>query len=370
MENYKGIYFNNSISQKYYEGGAHFSYIDLYNQLVILYNKINNLNLPLKNKNLDISPIKKKYENKNNIKSYNKKRENSTKENLKKTRNKEKNNFSKSDSIDNNNYNNINLDMFKNSTSRIYYYNKQFKKMHHNSINKNYHLNNKKNFSVINKIKDKQISFDKKKEELNDTKGISHNNNRSSDNRNIYNYCYLNYENKKEKKNFKIDNYNDKKKYLNFSYYNYDLSYNIFLQSKIRNKFRQNKNNSSIFENSKNSASKIKKSENNKCGRSIDKNYHHLENKTDKKKTKGRIKSVDYTSIYYGANSIKKPIYKQNNQILNYQKSKIANESLNNIKPILNKNKKNEELISDVKNIKNSYTKIKQNQMILIKSKK
>ena len=56
--------------------------------------------------------------------------------------------------------------MFKNSTSRIYYYNKQFKKMHHNSINKNYHLNNKKNFSVINKIKDKKIIFDKKKRRI------------------------------------------------------------------------------------------------------------------------------------------------------------------------------------------------------------
>ena len=33
VENYKGVYFGNENEQKYYEGGAHFKYKDLYNIL-------------------------------------------------------------------------------------------------------------------------------------------------------------------------------------------------------------------------------------------------------------------------------------------------------------------------------------------------
>ena len=37
MNEYKGIYYGNSSKLHFYEGGAHFKYIDLYNKLENLY---------------------------------------------------------------------------------------------------------------------------------------------------------------------------------------------------------------------------------------------------------------------------------------------------------------------------------------------
>ena len=37
MEEYKGIYHGDTNEQKYYEGGAHFKYLDLYKKLEKLY---------------------------------------------------------------------------------------------------------------------------------------------------------------------------------------------------------------------------------------------------------------------------------------------------------------------------------------------
>jgi hypothetical protein len=37
MEEYKGIYYGDTTEQNFYEGGAHFKYIDLYRKLEILY---------------------------------------------------------------------------------------------------------------------------------------------------------------------------------------------------------------------------------------------------------------------------------------------------------------------------------------------
>ena len=37
MNEYKGIYYGNSNEHHFYEGGAHFKYIDLYNNLENLY---------------------------------------------------------------------------------------------------------------------------------------------------------------------------------------------------------------------------------------------------------------------------------------------------------------------------------------------
>ena len=65
MDNYKGIYFNNSKSLKYYEGGAHFSYKELYNELQILYNKKNKINMTIKKENVDDFCLKKNQEKKN-----------------------------------------------------------------------------------------------------------------------------------------------------------------------------------------------------------------------------------------------------------------------------------------------------------------
>ena len=45
MEEYKGIYYNDNTKQQYYEGGAHFKYIELYRSLEELAIKINSKKL-------------------------------------------------------------------------------------------------------------------------------------------------------------------------------------------------------------------------------------------------------------------------------------------------------------------------------------
>jgi hypothetical protein len=372
MDNYKGIYFNNSKSLKYYEGGAHFSYKELYNELQILYNKKNKINMTLKKENVDDFFLKKNNEKKNMSIFSVTQREKSSNSNLGKTRNKKQNNLSKSDSIDNNNYQDINLNIINNSTNRLLYYKKGYHKMHHNSINKNYALYNKnmkKNLSVIDKYKekDKQISFDTKYNDINNSTRFYHHKNRSSDNKNIYNHCYLKFSNNNEKKMKKIKTNNNKKKYiLNIRYYPYNINDNIYLKNKIRNKLKQNKNHSLINENSMSNLPKMKKNSYNKYIRSTDKNNN---DKIKVKKKGHHIKSVDYSSIYFCLNKIKTPNYK--NEIISYQKSKIDNETpINNIKTVLNKSKNYEDFLNQVKNNKSSYTKIKQNQLILNKSKK
>ena len=372
MDNYKGIYFNNSKSLKYYEGGAHFSYIELYNELQILYNKINKINMTLRKENIEDFFLKKNQEKKNMSNFSVTQREKSSNSNLGKTRNKKQNNLSKSDSIENNHYQDINLDIRKNSTNRLSYYKKGYHKIHHNSINKNYILNNKnmkKNLSIINKLKekDKQISFDTKYNDANSSTRLYHHKNRSIDINKIYNNCYLKFPNNNEKKMKKQKTNNNKKKYiLNIGYYPYNLNNNIYLKNKIRNKLKQNKNHSLINENNMSSLPKMKKNSYNKYIRSTDKNN----NDKNKVKKKGyHIKSVDYSSINYCLNNTKTPYYK--NEILSYRKSKIDNETpIYNIKAVLNKNKKYEDFLNQAKNNKSSYTKIKQNQLILTKSKK
>lgn len=39
MNDYKGIYYNNSNEQQFYEGGAHFKYSELYKRLLTLANR-------------------------------------------------------------------------------------------------------------------------------------------------------------------------------------------------------------------------------------------------------------------------------------------------------------------------------------------
>ena len=46
MEDYKGIYYNDNIEQEYYEGGAHFKYIELYRILEELAKKLNSKKIP------------------------------------------------------------------------------------------------------------------------------------------------------------------------------------------------------------------------------------------------------------------------------------------------------------------------------------
>ena len=54
MEEYKGIYYNDDKEQKYYEGGAHFKYKELYKILEELAKKINSKKIPKKIKNVRI----------------------------------------------------------------------------------------------------------------------------------------------------------------------------------------------------------------------------------------------------------------------------------------------------------------------------
>lgn len=394
MENYKGIYFNDSKDQKFYEGGAHFKYKDLYNKLLELCNEKINIDINKKNDIFDLYLLQNKNnEEKISPKIKNIKKENSTKPHHRKTRNKKITNFSKSNSIDiecdknnkknniqkrsidNNNYHyiNINLNILKNTTSRITYYNRIFQKIHHNSINKNYHLTNrqnKKNLSALNKIKEKQINTDMKYEKNNSINHYNNKNKSNNNNNNIYNYCYLKFENKYNKKMPKLKTNNEKKKNIfNLGNYRYNLYDNIFLKNKIKNKLKQNKYNSFINQNSISSVSKVKNSSNNKYIKSIENNFIEKNNKS-KKKLQCHIKSVDYSSMYLGLNCTKTPTYKVKNEIFNNKKPKMINEPIYNIKTVLNKNNHYENLISQANKNKTSYTKIKKHQLSLNKSKK
>ena len=54
MDDYKGIYYNDNIEQEYYEGGAHFKYIELYRSLEELAKKINSKKIPKTIKHVSI----------------------------------------------------------------------------------------------------------------------------------------------------------------------------------------------------------------------------------------------------------------------------------------------------------------------------
>ena len=398
MDNYRGIYFNNPKDQKYYEGGAHFKYKDLYKKLLDLFNKKNNINFPQKYYNLNLSPRKNKNfgKNENNSIKIIKKEKSST-NSKKKTRNKK--NYSKlsdSDSNDNNDYKEINLNILDKSkedntfyndskklkyeTSRLSYYNKMFQKIHHNSINKNYQFTNRKktkNIYLVNKIKENQISKNINNNKVKKSINTHIKKNKSNKNRikSIYNYCYLKYENNYTKKIPKLKTNKEKNKYIfDLGKYSYNIYDNIYLKNKIQNNLKQLKYNSLAKENnfkkhSINNTSKNKDLSINKSIRSIDKNYNkHKNNNT--KRLQCHIDSVDYASIYQGLNSIKTPTYKIKNGIFKNNTSKISNESIYNIKAIINKKKNYENLLNQVNKNKTSYAKIKKNQLSFTKSKK
>ena len=52
MEEYKGIYYGDTTEQQFYEGGAHFKYIDLYRKLEILCQEQMIINSIEENKNV------------------------------------------------------------------------------------------------------------------------------------------------------------------------------------------------------------------------------------------------------------------------------------------------------------------------------
>ena len=416
MDNYRGIYFNNQKEQKYFEGGAHFKYKDLYNKLLELYNKRNNIYFPHKYLDLYLSPRNnnkniEKNEDNNSIKIV--KNEKSCTNSKKKTRNKKNNSkLSDSDSKDDDHYKEINLNILDKSkdnnnfyndlnnlkyeTSRLSYYNKMFLKIHHNSINKNYQFSNRKNknnISVKNEIKGKEYQKSKNITNIQINKSINDKNKKNKSNKNpiktIYNYCYLKYENNNTKKMPKLKTNNDKNKYIfDIGKYSYNLYDNIYLKNKIQNNLKQLKYNSLVKENNikKNSISSISKNKdksnkksirsisknkdisNNISIRSIDKNYIN-QKKNNTKRLQCHIDSVDYSSIYQGLNSIKTPTYKIKNGIFKNNITKITNEPIYNIKMIINK-KNYENLLNQVNKNKTSYAKIKKNQLSFTKSKK
>jgi hypothetical protein len=49
MDEYKGIYYDDDTEQKFYEGGAHFKYIELYKKLELIYQEQKAINLNIEN---------------------------------------------------------------------------------------------------------------------------------------------------------------------------------------------------------------------------------------------------------------------------------------------------------------------------------
>ena len=54
MNEYKGIYYNDNTEQVFYEGGAHFRYIELYEKLVVIAQKRNKTSPSKNNQNVYI----------------------------------------------------------------------------------------------------------------------------------------------------------------------------------------------------------------------------------------------------------------------------------------------------------------------------
>ena len=401
MDDYKGFYFKNQKEQKYFEGGAHFKYKDLYNKLIDLYNKINNINFPQQYCNLNWSPQKNKNLEKNENNSIKIKKEKYSSNSKKKTRNNKNNTklsqiLNDSDSKDNNRYKEVNLNILDKSkdnnnfyndlnklkyeTCRLSYYNKMFHKIHHNSINKNYQFTNrknKKNLSAAIKIEENQMNKNTNNNQVN--KSINNQNVKNKSNKNhlktIYNYSYLKYKNNNTKKMPKLKTNNEKNKYIfDMGKYSYNLYDNIYLKNKIQNNLKQFKYNSLVKENNcKNHSikniSKSKDKSNNNSIRSIDKNYNNQKiNNT--KRLQCHIDSIDYVSIYQGINNIKTPTYKIKNGIFKNKSSKISNEPIYNIKAIINNKKNYEDLLNQVNKNKTSYAKIKKNKLSFTKTKK
>ena len=52
MDNYKGLYYKESKEQRYYEGGAHFSYEELYEVLLYLKEEQDKKNMSIEQKNV------------------------------------------------------------------------------------------------------------------------------------------------------------------------------------------------------------------------------------------------------------------------------------------------------------------------------
>ena len=383
---YKGIYFDKLKSPNFYEAGAHFKYKDLYNKLVEIYNKRNNIYCSQNYSNLNLTPLKNNLDKKNfDFELNNINKEKNSSKNKRKTRNKKRNNnLNNSDSFENKKEKiNLNLNILKKSmdnnyykdfyflkevTSRISYYNKLLRKIHHNSINKNYNIDkskNIKNFSVRSKDKENSKINKSIKTKLKKNYSIK------NDNSMIYNYCHIKYKNDSPKKMAKLKTNNEKNKNIfNFGNYRYNLYDNIFLKNKIKNKLKQIKYNSLAKENSVNNKnninlSKIKNKSKNNSLRSIDKIMNE-KNYSKTKRIQCHINSVDYSSIYTGLNYNKTPSYRINNGINN----KLVNEPIYNLKAILNKNKNYENLVNQVNKNQTSYVKIKQNQLFLTKSKK
>lgn len=392
---YRGIYFNNIKNPKFYEGGAHFSYKDLYYKLLEISNKANkannnnnSLNLFLKNsfneKKIDNEPIIQKI-----------KKKHCSSASKRKTRNKKiNNNLCNSDSLEDNHYKDINLHIFqkstdnkyynesnalKDNTCRISYYNKLVHKIHHNSINKNYKYDNsnkQSNIFVMSKRDEKHSNMNIKLNQSNKSKNKFKNNNSNlNKNNTIYNYCYLKYENNYSKKMQKLKTNNIKNKSIfNIGIYKYNLYNNIFLKNRIKNKlkqFKQNKFSSYIKQDNNKDSLNNKSNINNKSKNKPTKSKDKYEIKLNTKRINYHVKSVDYASIYSDLNNIKTPTHKIKDEFFKNNKNiNIINDSICNINTILNKNKNYENLLIRVnKKDNNSYAKIKKNQLSLNKSK-
>ena len=168
---YKGLFYaKNDTNHKYYEGGAHFKYIDLYNILKILSKKKVYSKTKKEIKNNSLSQGKKNPNSNNNLSSINKSKNKSSK-NLLISENKTPINFlinyHKKKLINNNNEENKTVSKSKN-LNNSHNYNKvsslgitQFLNL---KVNKNlYNISDSENnskLSNMSRLKDKKISYD------------------------------------------------------------------------------------------------------------------------------------------------------------------------------------------------------------------
>ena len=142
MDNYKGIYVENKINEgpKFFEGGAHFKYSELYKILELIYKERNKVNSIEKEYNKNIILNSQIINQSRNFKPLIQSLTHKNSENKKHFNPRNKNDSNNNNSNSNSYYNNTNYN----------YFNKQYSSDYH--INKNININNKIYKSTNQKI--------------------------------------------------------------------------------------------------------------------------------------------------------------------------------------------------------------------------
>ena len=376
MDNYKGIFYNDSKEQHYYEGGAHFRYKDLYDMLTILGGI-------LPEKDYDIDSVLIIHNNNTNLDNY---------LNKKKTKNRTRN-FNQINYVNNtntqltfnkqnllkNNLNNTSKDLnkIKSRNDKNYFgetnnnYNRtntSIYKYNQNTIRNNLMQTflNKKERSNLNKEKKNNDKFNNYKDYINfeNFKYIYANN------KNLLNNKYFNRKKSLNKLNSKnIPNDNMKSNYIINSYNN--NSNKLINIKKDKNELNYLNNKFNIFFPKNNNKINYSRNIENKiimgCGKSTDniKNLNFNQNNLNNiiyQKTNNLIHNMKNCSS--GINS-----FNYNKKLIIYGNNLFINKCEN--KKDININKKNNDLFSqkNYRNKINQLFELNQN-MNLNKSKK